>query len=95
VKGRDRGSAAGHLGAGHLLAEVGAGGVRVSPERGGPGAARQLGDKGSLLTYRGWGRGTYTSSPCAQRQIDDYLISRTVPPRGSSCPAVEPPAPKG
>lgn len=54
------------------------------------GVADQLGRNAVLLTYRGWGHGTYNSSPCAEQRIDAYLISRTVPPRGSSCPAVEP-----
>jgi pimeloyl-ACP methyl ester carboxylesterase len=54
------------------------------------GVAGQLGGGAALLTYRGWGHGTYTSSPCARHRIDRYLISRTVPSRRSSCPAVAP-----
>nr|WP_239092156.1 alpha/beta fold hydrolase [Streptomyces sp. SID14478] len=52
--------------------------------------AEQLGDHAVLHTYQGWGHGTYTSSPCAQKVVDDYLISLKVPARGASCPAVEP-----
>ena len=52
--------------------------------------ARQLGRYGVLLTYEGWGHGSYTTSPCMQSAIDDYLIARDVPTRGTSCPAVPP-----
>lgn len=52
--------------------------------------ADQLGGNAVLHTYQGWGHGTYSSSPCAQRTIDDYLISTKVPAHGASCPAVEP-----
>ena len=51
---------------------------------------RQLGRSGVLLTYEGWGHGSYNSSPCMRTTIDDYLISREVPKRGSSCAAVPP-----
>jgi pimeloyl-ACP methyl ester carboxylesterase len=51
---------------------------------------RQLGRSGVLLTYDGWGHGNYNSSPCMQSTIDDYLIARDVPRRGSNCPAVPP-----
>ncbi|HEY4572092.1 MAG TPA: alpha/beta hydrolase [Kribbella sp.] len=51
---------------------------------------RQLGRYGVLLTYEGWGHGSYGKSPCMQATIDSYLITRTVPKRGSSCPAVPP-----
>jgi pimeloyl-ACP methyl ester carboxylesterase len=51
---------------------------------------RQLGRYGVLLTYQGWGHGSYTKSPCMQSTIDDYLIARDVPDRGTSCPAVPP-----
>ncbi|WP_344840703.1 alpha/beta hydrolase [Kribbella ginsengisoli] len=54
--------------------------------------ARQLGKQGVLLTYEGWGHGSYTKSPCVGQAIDSYLISLTVPRRGATCPAV-PPAP--
>ncbi|MEV4716786.1 alpha/beta hydrolase [Micromonospora noduli] len=52
--------------------------------------ARQLGRHGALLTYQGWGHGSYTTSPCVQRAVDSYLIDQVVPARGASCPAVEP-----
>lgn len=51
---------------------------------------RQLGRYGVLLTYEGWGHGSYTKSPCMQSTIDDYLIAREVPKRGSTCAAVPP-----
>ena len=54
------------------------------------GVAEQLGRNGVLHTYEGWGHGTYSSSPCARKTIDDYLISLRVPARGARCPAVEP-----
>ncbi|MEU6676413.1 alpha/beta hydrolase [Streptomyces sp. NPDC046925] len=53
--------------------------------------AAQLGRNAVLHTYRGWGHGTYSSSPCAQGTIDDYLISTELPVHGASCPPVEPP----
>ena len=51
---------------------------------------RQLGRYGVLLTYKGWGHGSYTKSPCMTSTIDNYLIARDVPERGSSCAAVQP-----
>ncbi|MGW3888745.1 alpha/beta hydrolase [Micromonospora chokoriensis] len=52
--------------------------------------ARQLGRHGVLLTYQGWGHGSYTTSPCVEQIVDDYLIDLVVPARDASCPAVEP-----
>jgi pimeloyl-ACP methyl ester carboxylesterase len=52
--------------------------------------ARQFGRQGVLLTYQGWGHGSYTKSPCIGQAIDNYLISLTVPRRGTTCPAVPP-----
>lgn len=52
--------------------------------------AHQLGRDGVLLTYQGWGHGSYNKSPCMQATIDKYLVSLAVPPRGTSCPAVRP-----
>ena len=49
--------------------------------------ARQLGRDGVLLTYEGWGHGTYNSSPCAREAVDRYLISQELPVRGTRCPA--------
>ncbi|MGI5525211.1 alpha/beta hydrolase [Micromonospora sp. CA-259024] len=52
--------------------------------------ARQLGRHGALLTYQGWGHGSYTTSPCVGRALDSYLIDQVVPARGTTCPAVQP-----
>ncbi|MDG4836411.1 alpha/beta hydrolase [Micromonospora sp. WMMD967] len=52
--------------------------------------ARQLGRHGVLLTYQGWGHGSYTTSPCVEQIVDDYLIDLVVPAPDASCPAVEP-----
>ncbi|RKN41148.1 alpha/beta hydrolase [Micromonospora endolithica] len=54
------------------------------------GVARQLGRSGVLLTYDGWGHGSYTRSACVQTAVDRYLIALRVPARGSHCPAVLP-----
>ncbi|MES9536338.1 alpha/beta fold hydrolase [Actinomadura sp. NPDC000600] len=48
---------------------------------------RQLGPTGRLLTYEGAGHGSYNRGPCMQNTIDAYLISLTLPPRGTTCPA--------
>jgi pimeloyl-ACP methyl ester carboxylesterase len=50
--------------------------------------ARQLRRSGVLLTYEGQGHGSVTSGPCMENAVDSYLIDLTVPPRGTSCPAV-------
>ncbi|MFF0150060.1 alpha/beta fold hydrolase [Micromonospora sp. NPDC005203] len=53
--------------------------------------ARQLGRHGVLLTYQGWGHGSYTTSvPCVGATVDSYLIDQVVPARGATCPAVDP-----
>jgi pimeloyl-ACP methyl ester carboxylesterase len=53
-------------------------------------AARQM--KPVLLTYDGWGHGSYfKGSACVTGATDTYLISGTAPRHGSHCPAVEPP----
>lgn len=52
--------------------------------------ARQLGHQGVLLTYEGWGHGSYNSGPCTRQTVDDYLIALKVPARGTSCAAVPP-----
>jgi len=49
--------------------------------------ARQLGRGGVLLTYDGAGHGSYNSSDCMRQAVDAYLISLTVPARGTVCPA--------
>lgn len=52
--------------------------------------ARQLGRHGVLLTYEGWGHGSYTTTPCVMQTIDDYLVALKVPARGTTCAAVPP-----
>lgn len=52
------------------------------------GVERQLRGRGVLLTYEGAGHGAYTSSACAERVVDAYLIDGVVPERGTSCPAL-------
>jgi pimeloyl-ACP methyl ester carboxylesterase len=52
--------------------------------------SRQLGDKGTLLTYEGWGHGVYGRGPCVNEAVDRYLISLTTPRQGTRCPALEP-----
>jgi len=47
---------------------------------------RQLGRHGVLVTYQGAGHGAYTISDCMKRTADAYLVSLTVPPRGTTCP---------
>jgi pimeloyl-ACP methyl ester carboxylesterase len=52
-------------------------------------AAQQSG--ATLLTYDGWGHGAYfKNSDCVIKAADDYLISGTVPRKGTHCAAVEP-----
>ncbi|GAA2468218.1 alpha/beta hydrolase [Streptomyces macrosporus] len=50
--------------------------------------ARQLGDAGVLLTYEGWGHGAYGTGPCVTEAVDRYLVSRTLPAPGTTCPDV-------
>lgn len=52
--------------------------------------ARQFGRQGVLLTYEGWGHGSYNTSTCMKQSVDDYLVALKVPARGSSCAAVQP-----
>src|SRR5262249_55672835 len=54
------------------------------------GVARQLDQRAVLLSYNGWGHGSYLRSDCTQQAVDRYLISLTLPPPGSACPAVPP-----
>ena len=49
--------------------------------------ARQLGRHGRLVTYEGWGHGSY-GLPCTEAVVDRYLIDLVVPPHGARCPAV-------
>jgi pimeloyl-ACP methyl ester carboxylesterase len=46
---------------------------------------RQLGRDGVLVVYEGAGHGAYGLSPCIRQVTDAYLISLTVPPRGTVC----------
>jgi len=50
--------------------------------------AGQLGDQAVLLTYAGWGHITYGRSDCIDAAVDRYLIDRTPPRCGTTCPAV-------
>ncbi|XVQ86142.1 alpha/beta hydrolase [Microbispora siamensis] len=52
--------------------------------------ARQIGRAGVLLTYEGWGHGIYGRGDCTTGAFDRYLVSRTLPARGTRCPAVPP-----
>lgn len=54
------------------------------------GTARQIGRAGRLLTCEGWGHGVYGRGVCATGAFDRYLVSLTLPARGSRCPAVPP-----
>ncbi|MER7457123.1 alpha/beta hydrolase [Micromonospora sp. NPDC126480] len=50
--------------------------------------AEQLGRHGRLVTYDGWGHGTYERSACTVAVVDRYLVDLTVPAPGTRCPAV-------
>lgn len=49
--------------------------------------ARQLGRHGRLVTYEGWGHGTYQRNDCTTAVVDRYLVDLTVPAPGTRCPA--------
>ncbi|MCW6007601.1 alpha/beta hydrolase [Micromonospora sp. CPCC 205371] len=53
-------------------------------------AANQLGAAATLLTYEGWGHGSYARTPCIDNAVDAYLVSLTLPAPGTSCPAAQP-----
>jgi pimeloyl-ACP methyl ester carboxylesterase len=55
-------------------------------------AAAQLGDAARLVTYEGWGHGTYGRGDCPTGIMDAYLVSGTLPRPGTRCPAVPPEA---
>ncbi len=40
-----------------------------------------------LLGYAGWGHTAYGRSACVTRYVDDYLLRRALPKRGTVCPA--------
>jgi pimeloyl-ACP methyl ester carboxylesterase len=48
--------------------------------------AAQLGRQGRLVTYEGWGHGSYRSNDCTTAAVDRYLIDLRLPPRGATCP---------
>jgi pimeloyl-ACP methyl ester carboxylesterase len=49
--------------------------------------AAQLGRHGRLVTYDGWGHGSYLRTDCTKAVVDRYLIDLTLPPPGTRCPA--------
>ncbi|PSK63039.1 Carboxylesterase B [Micromonospora sp. MH33] len=49
--------------------------------------ARQLGRHGRLVTYEGWGHGTYLRNECTIAVVDRYLVDLTLPTPGTGCPA--------
>jgi pimeloyl-ACP methyl ester carboxylesterase len=49
--------------------------------------ADQLGRHGRLVTYEGWGHGSYGSTPCTTAVVDRYLIDLELPAPGARCPA--------
>jgi pimeloyl-ACP methyl ester carboxylesterase len=40
-----------------------------------------------LLSYAGWGHTAYGRNPCTEAHVDRYLLSGTLPPVGTVCPA--------
>ncbi|MEV6348480.1 alpha/beta hydrolase [Actinoplanes sp. NPDC051851] len=51
--------------------------------------AAELGPGGRLVTYAGWGHGSYRETSCTIAAVDRYLVDLTVPPPGTTCPAAE------
>ncbi|MET8910153.1 alpha/beta hydrolase [Micromonospora sp. NPDC004551] len=49
--------------------------------------ARQLGRHGRLVTYEGWGHGTYLRNDCTIAAVDRYLVDVALPTPGARCPA--------
>jgi pimeloyl-ACP methyl ester carboxylesterase len=49
--------------------------------------AGQLGRHGRLVTYDGWGHGSYRSTECNTAAVDRYLIDLVIPAPGTRCPA--------
>lgn len=49
--------------------------------------AEQLGRHGRLVTYEGWGHGTYERNACTIATVDRYLVDLALPAAGASCPA--------
>ncbi|MDQ1294435.1 MAG: hypothetical protein QG608_2318 [Actinomycetota bacterium] len=51
--------------------------------------AGQLGGRGGLVTYEGWGHVLYTVTPCVDDAVNAYLTNLTMPRTGLRCPAVD------
>jgi hypothetical protein len=51
--------------------------------------ARQIHDS-VLLQYDGVGHGQFRNSTCARADIENYLITRTAPAKGTHCPVQDP-----
>jgi pimeloyl-ACP methyl ester carboxylesterase len=49
--------------------------------------AAQLGRHGRLVTYEGWGHGSYQRTPCTTAVVDRYLVDLELPERGARCAA--------
>ncbi|MFF3865049.1 alpha/beta fold hydrolase [Micromonospora sp. NPDC001898] len=49
--------------------------------------AEQLGKRGRLLTYEGWGHGSYQRTACTIGAVDRYLVDLVLPEAGARCPA--------
>jgi pimeloyl-ACP methyl ester carboxylesterase len=49
--------------------------------------AAQFGRHGRLVTYEGWGHGSYRATPCTTAAVDRYLIDLVLPTPGTRCPA--------
>ncbi|WP_025619589.1 alpha/beta hydrolase [Salinispora cortesiana] len=49
--------------------------------------AQQLGRHGRLVTYEGWGHGTYQRTDCTIAVVDRYLVDLTLPAPGARCSA--------
>ena len=50
-------------------------------------ASNRLLKKSRLLSYAGWGHTAYGVSACTTEYIDAYLLDKSLPPRGTVCPA--------
>ncbi|GAA2482932.1 alpha/beta fold hydrolase [Winogradskya humida] len=53
------------------------------------GSANQLGNA-RLLSSNNFGHTAYTSSPCVTKGIDNYLLHKTLPAKGTVCTATQP-----
>ncbi|MGC9665019.1 alpha/beta hydrolase [Planosporangium sp. 12N6] len=51
--------------------------------------ATQLGKRGRLVTYEGWGHGSYLRTGCTIAAVDRYLIDLVLPPPGARCAAAK------